>query len=252
MSIFQKFLSISLGGTLISLAVYFFTLDAEPDALALAPEDNRAAVQERHPVPESSPLPQAAPEPEPVRNDSSDSIFSIDAGGNPIIDHGTVHRLNRLIEQLPAQHASTDIGHIEAVATEGLPAPAAAKVSHILQAYITYTREEAALSSPQHNQDAGNAAETLKRLIALRRQHFSSQIAEALFGRQEMEARFGIGVAEIENDTSLSPEEKANRVAKLQQTVQTELYKREQAGSANVNPAPAQGTSPDVMRRSPF
>ncbi len=143
------------------------------------------------------------------------NVFSVNKNGELVLDDGTKARLDILVSGLPENATRHELQAVEASAITGLPPQAAHKALRILNGYIGYQRAEAALSAGFSNENGIGAEEMFAKIIALRRQHLGADPADALFGSQEAQDRYGIQLALINADQKLSAQQKLARIDQL-------------------------------------
>lgn len=146
-------------------------------------------------------------------------VFEADINGNLILDRNTTVKMDVLLAELPSPASARDLQRIDDIARTGLADGASRKALRVLHDYIAYRKAEVELSLQPVGADAAGVQERLNRLIALRRAQFGEQVASALFSEQELQARFSIDTTRIEADASLSPREKAARIALLKKAL---------------------------------
>lgn len=214
MTVMSRF-SIALMLSAAGLAYLMYSpASDEPSSLTSATSGQIANKEGAEP---SFDLPTASQYPTAARIRAS--VFDVDRNGNLVIDHNTTGKMDVLLAGLPPQASVQDMQRIEDLAKAGLPDGASRKALRILHDYIAYRKAEAALSLQAQPVNAAGVQDMLSRLIALRRLHLGQEAADALFAVQDAQARVGMETARIEADASLSPREKALRIAALQKTL---------------------------------
>lgn len=160
-----------------------------------------------------------AAEPPPASMASTNTTFRIDGKGELVLDADTRLKLEMLAANLPASPTRHELQTIEATALAGLPQQAAQKASRILDAYIRYAKAEAELNAGFAEGAAVPPQVMLDKLVELRRQHLGTQVADALFGAQEMRERYGMQLALLESDPKLNAQQKLERIEALQRAL---------------------------------
>ena len=143
-----------------------------------------------------------------------DAAFRTDARGELLVDEKT--RLN--LEALLAQSESRGLDREVREQTEHLSASAARQAEELIQKFVLYQNAQRQAFPPG---DAplteDDAVRELEGLHALREAHFGPELAQRLYGREEAIAREMIQVMRIENDQSLTAEEKLERAQALRE-----------------------------------
>lgn len=142
--------------------------------------------------------------------------FRIDGAGKLIIDEQT--RLS--MEALLARTDAADLTKTHEQITQALPPAAAAEASALLEHYQNYSKAQRQAYPPGVAPATEEAAlAELDGLHALRIAHFGSETAQALYGAEETLTRSLIELMRLEQDQSLTLEEKAARAQQLYDTL---------------------------------
>lgn len=162
----------------------------------------------------------AAPEPTTQTETTSamdpSGTFRIDNTGKLIIDEQT--RLN--MEALLARTDAADLAKVQEEIARSLPPAAAAEASALLERYQNYSKAQRQAYPPGAAPATEEAAlAELEGLHALRIAHFGSAHAQALYGAEETLTRSLIELMRLEQDQSLTLEEKAARAQQLYDTL---------------------------------
>lgn len=161
----------------------------------------------------------AAPTVPPVTAEFGTGAFRADSNGVLVLDDATRMRLDILLSNVSKNATPHQLQTAEAEAVAGLPAEAAQQARHILQTYIAVTGAQAELAAAHASGPAVTPEEMLDRLITLRRRHLGLDVAQALFGKQEMQERYGLQLAALEADTTLTAQQKLARIEAMQQAL---------------------------------
>jgi hypothetical protein len=139
-------------------------------------------------------------------------IFRTNAAGQLQLDEQT--RLG--IEALFALTSPAELEAAKQSALLQLPSAAATRASDLLEDYANY-QEAQRQAYPPGNTPAtvDTAIAELDGLHALRAAHFGDSVAEALYGTEERHARSIIELMRLEQDQSLTMEEKVHRAQQL-------------------------------------
>lgn len=204
-------------------------------AISANPFARGDASAQHAPVPEPAPA-ASAPPASPVATLGT-GAFRADASGTLLLDDATRMRLDILLASLPKHATQHERQAMEAEAVAGLPPAAAEQATHVLQTYIAYSSAEAELLAAENSSPAARPEETLEKLAALRRRHLGLDIAQALFGAQELQARYGLQLAALEADASLTAQQKLARIEAMQQALPegaTEIHDSLQSSRASL------------------
>jgi lipase chaperone LimK len=167
-----------------------------------------------------APLPTPAVKEQAATNaDTATGVFRTDEKGGLLLDDATRIRLDILQSNLPKNATQQEIHAVEVVAVAGLPADIASKALRILHAYLAYSAAEPALTASDITGATAKPEQMLDRLSALRRQYLGNEIAAALFGTQETQERFGLQLAALDTDTTLTVQQKLARIDAMQQAL---------------------------------
>lgn len=144
--------------------------------------------------------------------DEGDGAFRTDAAGELVVDEQT--RLN--LEALIAQSGSRALDAEVREQTEHLSPGAGRKAEELVQKFVQYQEAQRQTYPPGDAPlTADDAIRELEGLHALREAHFGQDLAQRLYGGEEAIAREMIEVMRIENDQSLTAEEKLERAQAL-------------------------------------
>ena len=146
--------------------------------------------------------------------DDGETAFATDAAGELVVNEQT--RLN--MEMLIAQAEPGNLWGEVAEQTEHLPPQAARQAEELLRQFVEYQQAQRQTYPPG---DApvteDDALRELDGLHALRVAHFGPEVARRLYGNDEKIAREMIEVMRLENDQSLTTEEKQQRARALRE-----------------------------------
>lgn len=161
----------------------------------------------------------AAPTAPPVTAEFGTGAFRADSNGVLLLDDATRMRLDILLSHLSKNATPHELQKAEDEAVAGLPAEAAQQARHILQTYIAYTGAQDELAAAHASGPALKPEEMLDMRITLRRRHLGLDVAQALFGKQEMQERYVLQLAALDADTTLTAQQKLARVEAMQQAL---------------------------------
>ena len=139
---------------------------------------------------------------------SNDGAFRVDTTGALVLDEQT--RLN--IEKLVASADPNDLYAETREQTENLPPAAARLAEELVNKFIFYQQAQRQIHPPDIAPSTeDDAVRQLEELHALRETHFGPDVARRFYGQEEVIAREMIEVMRLENDQSLTPQEKLAR-----------------------------------------
>lgn len=144
------------------------------------------------------------------------TLFDLDNQGKLIITGKTKDALETVLSAYPNGPTSQDWNTIEDKLAKDLPKAALQEVMPLLQGMHQLQRAVAQLQAANPNAEAeGRTLEMFAQLKALRRQQFSSQTADALFGEEETWGGLILNMATIEGNPKLSDEAKKQQITAL-------------------------------------
>ncbi len=145
---------------------------------------------------------------------ANDGAFRVDATGALVLDEQT--RLN--IEALVASTERNNLYAETREQTENLPPAAARLAEELVDKFIHYQQAQRQIHPPgiaPPTED--DAVRQLEELHALRETHFGPEVAQRFYGKEEVIAREMIEVLRLENDQSLTAQEKLERAHMLRE-----------------------------------
>lgn len=152
-------------------------------------------------------------------------MFSLDPYGQLVVDSKLLAALEVLGTDFSATAGLEHLQRAQEALRRALPGDAGQRAADLMAAYQDYRREVAQLSPQSMSmQNDGMAPDLLlERMHALRRQHFDAATADALFGAEEAQARYSLETMRIEQDVSLSPEQRQERIYALRRQLPPEV-----------------------------
>lgn len=137
-----------------------------------------------------------------------DSSFRVDDAGRLIVNEQT--RLN--IEALIARSDPAELHEAVREQTEHLPPDAGREATELVEKALNYQQAQRQSYPPDYTPlTAEDSIRQLEGLHALRESFFGSEVAQHFYGREELISREMIELMRIENDPSLSADEKQRR-----------------------------------------
>lgn len=174
-------------------------------------------------------------------------LFELGFAGGIVVDADTRASLEAIINSMPEDPSPADLERLERTLREGLPREDADKALELFKNYRAYTGEVRREMEPRgipENLDEANAM--FDQLEALKRRHFGEATASALFGQHDAHARITMEAMFVEQDTTLTAEQKKARLDALRARLppdQRSLIPQE-AGEAGSQPTPQPTSQP--------
>lgn len=144
------------------------------------------------------------------------TLFDLDNQGRLIVSGKTRESLDTVLSAYPNGPTQQDWNTIEDKLAKDLPKAALLEVMPLLQGMHQLNLSVEQLRAANPNAEAeGRSLEMFGQLKALRRQQFSSQTADALFGEEESWGGLMLNMAAIESNPKLSDEAKRQQITAL-------------------------------------
>ncbi len=209
-------------GAVVALAFGVRHLRAEATAAATAPlsaSSARTALAKAPSAPKPAPVKaasgsEAAPaeaNPASLRGAEEDGALRVDENGNLIVGPEILAFFDYHLSATGEVSASVLRARILARIHKSLPERAAGQASTLLDRYLAYREATRRL------REDGDSAARLDALHRLRQQIFGEEDALRLFGDQERTDAVALAGQKVNQDPSLTPEERAARLAKLEE-----------------------------------
>ncbi len=148
--------------------------------------------------------------------DNAARLLELGVAGDLSVDAHTRGALDVLLAALSTPPTAAELQRLEAALRRAVPGEAASQAMALVGRYVDYTQ---AAATDHAVQQAPTTPDELKALldktIALRRQHFDADTAQALFGADEAQTRHALALQDIDADPQLSAADKAARVKAL-------------------------------------
>jgi lipase chaperone LimK len=160
----------------------------------------------------------AAPVPElpaSLRNTDVDGGLLVDSDGQFTPTNDALEMFDYFFTGLGEESQEDVIARIVAEIHKTLEPAAAAQALAFLQNYLDYRQQAGGLS--QQAADGDSLLTQFERLRALRRQIFGQEIADQLFGDDEALTQIRLEQQDIAEDSSLSDDERRQRIQELNQ-----------------------------------
>lgn len=149
-----------------------------------------------------------------------DGELEVDAAGRLRITGGIRRVFDYFLSAVGEEPLESILKRIRAYIRHKLPAGAAAEAERLLDNYIAY--KKALDGIPQVQASPGNVdlaalRRQMQQVQALRTQFFSPEVITAFFGDEDTYDRYTLERLDVMQDKSLSPEQRAARLAALEQ-----------------------------------
>lgn len=143
-------------------------------------------------------------------------LFELGFAGGLVIDRDTRAAIEAVLNSMPDEPTEQDLARLERTLREGLPkddADKAIKLFTDYRAFTTAVQDEIQPMGIPNNMQEANVF--FDRMDALKRRHFDDATASALFGQHDANARITMEAMFVEQDNSLTPEQKKERLDAL-------------------------------------
>lgn len=191
-----------------------------------------------------------------------DGNLQADADGNLVISIDIKDFFDYFFSAVGERTLEDVIAEIERQIHSRLPPKAAAEALQMMQDYITYQEQMASLMQqpliPAELQNYQYYAETMvntfEQLRALRRQYFSPDTVDAFFGLEEAYGEYAVKTLQLQADTSLSDDEKVEKIAALESLLPQQMIDADRTARARAAAADSarsqfdDGASTDTIR----
>ncbi|MBC7983351.1 MAG: hypothetical protein H7Y02_05780 [Candidatus Obscuribacterales bacterium] len=146
------------------------------------------------------------------------SKVSIHESGQLSLDARTESALAGATIELPPDLSKQTLDRIEFLIRKGLPGTAGEDLATSFGAYYRYMRVARELSAAGPAlPDLDSEIKAFEKISALRVQHFGPPIAHQLFGEQHALAQYTFALRRLEDDSTLSAQQKELRQRQLQE-----------------------------------
>lgn len=149
-----------------------------------------------------------------------DGNLEIDAAGHLKITAGIRRLFDYFLSAVGEEPLDTLLKRIRAYLHHTLPATAAAEAERLLDSYVGYRRALEAIPQVQTGSgqmDIDAIRRQMQQVQALRSQFFTPDVIAAFFGNDDAYDRYTLERLAILQDKSLTPEQRATRLAALEQ-----------------------------------
>lgn len=149
-----------------------------------------------------------------------DGELEVDAQGRLRITGGIRRVFDYFLSAVGEEPLETILKRIRAYIRHKLPAGAAAEAERLLDSYIDYKRALDAIPQVQATPgqlDLPALRRQMQQVQSLRTQFFSPEVITAFFGDEDIYDRYTLERLDLMQDKSLSPQQRAERLAALEQ-----------------------------------
>ncbi|MCR5885572.1 hypothetical protein LRS03_23005 [Rhizobacter sp. J219] len=143
-------------------------------------------------------------------------LFELGFAGGLVIDRDTRAVIEAVLNSMPEQPTEQDLQRLERTLREGLPREDAERAIKLFSSYRAYTADVRQQMEPLGV--PGNLQEMnafFDKMESIKRRHFDDATAQALFGAADMHARVSMEAMFVEQDASLTLEQKKQRLDEL-------------------------------------
>lgn len=136
-------------------------------------------------------------------------LFELGFAGGLVIDKDTRASIEALLNSMPEDLSDADLARLERTLRQGLPKEDAEKALKLVTDYRGYTqdiRDEMQPKGIPNNMQEARAF--FDQMEAVKRRHFDAATANALFGQADNYARLTMEAMFVQQDSSLSDEQK--------------------------------------------
>ena len=217
--------------------------DTPLPAASTAESENRSVTPAAESADATRPLPNGIkPLPASFQGTEIDGRLRVDASGNLIIEGEIRHLFDYFLSSFGEEPLKTSIERLQGYITAQLTEPAEGQALQLLQQYLDYKRQLVDLERdlPQLTHLDG-IRQREQAVSALRARLFSQEAHQAFFAEEEAYNQFTLNRLSIQNDASLSAEQKSQAMQALRDSLpeileqavlpqlQSELHQQTQA-----------------------
>jgi lipase chaperone LimK len=143
-------------------------------------------------------------------------LFELGFAGGLVIDRDTRAVIEAVLNSMPEQPSEQDLQRLERTLREGLPREDAERAIKLFGSYRSYTadvrQQMEPLGVPRNLQEMNAFFDQME---AIKRRHFDDPTVQALFGAADMHARVSMEAMFVDQDPSLTLEQKKQRLDEL-------------------------------------
>lgn len=143
-------------------------------------------------------------------------LFELGFAGGLVIDRDTRAVIEAVLNSMPEQPSAEDLARLERTLREGLPREDAERAIKLFGSYRSYTadvrQQMEPLGVPRNLQEMNAFFDQME---TIKRRHFDDTTAQALFGAADMHARVSMEAMFVDQDPSLTLEQKKQRLDEL-------------------------------------
>ncbi len=156
----------------------------------------------------------------------ADAIFTalqnvrVDANGNVIVDDLALEALNESLQYGQLELSEQNLADLRELIKVGLPGKAGEQTAQIVTNYYGYLEAKNELNSGPGDVEQASFEQQYRELQQLRERHLGADVAGQLFQAKDARARYMFEAQRIQDDPTLTAEEKLQRVNGLNQKMQ--------------------------------
>src|SRR5690554_4275295 len=158
--------------------------------------------------------------PASLQDTEVDGGFELDINGNLIVNHRIRQLFDYFLTAQGEEPLPILLRRLRAYIHHTLSGDAAIEAEHLLDSYVGYLNDAASIDSSRiaagQKIDPSQVREQKQQLAAIRASHFDEVANDAFFAEEEAYDRYTLARLELMTDNSLSLDERANRLAELE------------------------------------
>lgn len=151
-----------------------------------------------------------------LRDTEVDGALGLDANGRFLPSREAIRFFDYFLSATGEESAAQIRARIEAEIARRLPPDAARDATDLLDRYLAFRAEGARVADDDRVAASADLERRLQWIRELRRKHFGAEFAATLFGDDERAVEIAIEQRRVASDPSLSPAERAERIAVLE------------------------------------
>ncbi len=136
------------------------------------------------------------------------SKITVDNNGDVNVDHNTKELLEASFTQITLDLSQHEIEELQDLIRLGVPGKAGEQAAKVFADYYGYRVAETNFMDASSSYDIDNVVTNFEQIVAIRRAELGYDVAEKLFGLEEINTKYMIDSMKIESDNTLSREEK--------------------------------------------
>lgn len=135
----------------------------------------------------------------------------VDDNGDVVVNHQTKDLLEAAFTQMEFDLSRSELEELQDLIRLGIAGKAGEQAAKIVSDYYDYRVAETSFMLTTYGGDLEDTKTNFEQILAIRRAELGYDVAERLYGLQEMHSRYMIESIQIQSNDTLSPEEKAEK-----------------------------------------